>query len=320
MMPALRARRSASRPNKLFANKLFECETHHSADRAPEVLWRGSPIVTREATVPDDFRGNATPLSEKDLDDAAAALNCERAVIDAVCDVESAGGGFLPDGRPKILYEAHIFGRMTDGRWNRTNPNISAPAWDRSLYGAGGAHQYERLAEAIALDRDAALRSASWGRFQILGENCSAAGFANVEGFVRAMCDSEAAHLQAFLAFCRHARLVEAMQGRNWRSFALHYNGPGQVDFYAEALRKAFARHSAHAAAAPGDQVLHLLDRGPAVSKLQQLLKAAGSDVDVDGVFGNQTLDAVRAFQEKKHLVDDGVVGSLTWAALRAPA
>ncbi len=247
--------------------------------------------------MPDDFKGAATPLSDTDINATAANLNCEVAVVEAVCDVESGGGGFLPDGRPKILFEAHAFHNATGGRWDRTNPNISSPAWDRSLYGAGGAHQYDRLAEAIALDRNAALQSASWGRFQVMGNNYAAAGFANAEAFVQAMCDREAAHLGAFIGFCRKNGLVEALQARDWTTFARGYNGPGQVD---------------------GDQVLHLLDRGPAVSKLQELLRAAGSNIEPDGVFGQQTEAAVRRFQSDHGLAADGVVGSQTWAALRS--
>jgi hypothetical protein len=267
--------------------------------------------------MPDDFRGAATPLADADLNAAAAELGCERAVIDAVCDVESSGGGFLADGRPKILFEAHAFHGVTRGRWDRTNPNISSPTWDRSLYGAGGAHQYDRLAEAIALDRDAALQSASWGRFQVMGNNYTAAGFANVEAFVQAMCDREAAHLGAFIGFCRKNGLVDALQARDWATFAGGYNGSGQVDHYAGALEAAYGRHAAHAAAAPGDQVLHLLDRGPAVSKLQGLLRTAGSNIEPDGVFGQQTEAAVRQFQSDHGLAADGVVGSQTWVVLR---
>ena len=267
--------------------------------------------------MPDNFRGAPIPLANADLDAAAAALGCERAVIDAVCDVESAGGGFLADGRPKILFEAHAFHTATGGRWDRANPNVSSPAWDRSLYGASGAHQYDRLAEATALDRSAALQSASWGRFQVMGNNYGAAGFANIDAFVQMMCDREAAHLDAFLGYCRKAGLAPALRDRDWATFARRYNGPGQVDHYAALLSAAYDRHAAHAAAAPGDQVLHLLDRGPAVAKLQQLLKAAGADVEPDGAFGQGTEAAVRKFQGDHGLAADGVVGSQTWAALR---
>lgn len=178
----------------------------------------------------DDFRGAATPLADTELDAGATELGCERAVVDAVCDVESAGSGFLPDGRPKILFEAHAFHTATGGRWDRTNPNISSPVWDRSLYGAGGGHQYDRLVEAIVLDRTAALQSASWGRFQVLGSNYSAAGFRNVDAFVRAMCDREAAHLGAFIGFCRAHGLTDALRDHDWPTFARTYNGPGEVE------------------------------------------------------------------------------------------
>ena len=86
----------------------------------------------------------------------------------------------------------------------------------------------------------------------------------------------------------------------------------------AAALKAAYDRHAAHAAAAPGDSVLHLLDRGPAVRKLQELLRAAGNSIEPDGVFGQQTEAAVRQFQSDHGLAADGVVGSRTWAVLRS--
>ncbi len=268
----------------------------------------------------NNFRGAAMPLSPADLDAAANAIGCARAVIDAVCDVESAGGGFLPDGRPKILFEAHVFHRLTNGRWGRSHPGISSPHWNRALYGASGAHQYDRLAEAIALDRDAALQSASWGRFQLLGSNYGMVGYPNVEALVAALCESEAAHLGAFREFCRKGGLIGALRTRDWATFARGYNGPGQVEHYATALAAAYARHAAVAAAPaaiagapPGDPVLHLLSRGEDVKRLQHLL-----GVGEDGVFGEETLAAVRQFQIDHDLAADGVVGTQTWSALRS--
>lgn len=269
----------------------------------------------------DEFTGAATPLTDADMEAAAARLHCERAVIDAVCEVESGGSAFLKDGRPKILFEAHVFGRLTGGRWSRSHPNISAPSWDRSLYGAAGAHQYERLAEAIELDRFAALQSASWGRFQILGLNYKAVGYADVEDFVKEACDSEANQLKAFLNFCEHNHLNGALRTRDWEAFALRYNGPGQVDHYAAALRAAYARHAAAplplGAGEDKPKVLSLSMRGPAVQELQELLVKVGhAALKPDGIFGQATLAAVRQFQIDNGLVSDGVVGARTWAAL----
>lgn len=195
-----------------------------------------------------EFTGAATPLAAGDVVTVARRLGCGPAAVWAVCDIESAGGGFLPDKRPKLLYEAHLFGRLTRHRWDATHPNISSPAWNRALYGAPGAHQYDRLDEAIALDRAAALQSASWGMFQIVGMNYAACGFASVEDYVAAMCDSEAAQLAAFAAFCAHEELVPLLAARDWTQFALRYNGPGEAaNDYAARLAAAYRRRAAAA-------------------------------------------------------------------------
>ncbi|NTW28437.1 MAG: peptidoglycan-binding protein [Coriobacteriia bacterium] len=60
-------------------------------------------------------------------------------------------------------------------------------------------------------------------------------------------------------------------------------------------------------------------DRGPAVEDIQRRLLALGYDLGptgVDGVFLGKTADAVRVFQQERHLAEDSVVGESTWAAL----
>ena len=52
------------------------------------------------------------------------------------------------------------------------------------------------------------------------------------------------------------------------------------------------------------------------VKRLQQALKEAGHSVDTDGLFGEGTVKAVKAFQREHGLQDDGIVGSKTWKAL----
>ena len=48
-------------------------------------------------------------LSDADIEEFAARYDLEEAVVRAVLQVESDGKGFLKDGRPKILFEGHIF-------------------------------------------------------------------------------------------------------------------------------------------------------------------------------------------------------------------
>jgi len=56
--------------------------------------------------------------------------------------------------------------------------------------------------------------------------------------------------------------------------------------------------------------------RSDTVRILQQLLVNNGASIAVDSAFGPKTTAAVKAFQKKKGLAADGIVGPKTWAAL----
>lgn len=190
-----------------------------------------------------EFVGDALKLTPAAVATAATALRCEPAAVWAVCDVEAAGGGFLPDKRPKILYERHLFARLTGHKWDRTHPDVSGPAGG---YGAAGAHQYDRLARALVLNETAALEAASWGMFQILGLNFHVCGFATVQDMVASFVKSEENHLAAFVAFCRANALDRALRAHDWARFALGYNGPAyRANDYDGKLAAAFRRRSA---------------------------------------------------------------------------
>lgn len=66
----------------------------------------------------------------------------------------------------------------------------------------------------------------------------------------------------------------------------------------------------------PQNETLTLGDTGPVVLALQKRLNAWDEPVTEDGIFGQKTLEAVKAFQAKVHLTVDGVVGPATWSAL----
>lgn len=57
-------------------------------------------------------------------------------------------------------------------------------------------------------------------------------------------------------------------------------------------------------------------DRGPVVLKAQKLLNKAGHKLKEDGIFGNVTEYAVKAFQNKAGLLADGIIGPKTWQTL----
>jgi hypothetical protein len=162
-------------------------------------------------------------ITESAFRSAAEELGVEPAVIKAVDEVESRGDGFLPDGRVKILFERHKFHHFTHGKFSASHPDISSPK--SGGYGKAGAHQYARFSEAFALDPIAAMKSASWGKFQIMGFNHEAAGFKTVGEFVDAMKVSEDEQLKAFVNLIKSFGLVGELRAHDWASFARQYNG-----------------------------------------------------------------------------------------------
>lgn len=109
------------------------------------------------ATLP--FVCNSQPLSAAGLCAAATTIGVDVATIWAILAVETSGCGYLSDRRPQILYERHIFHRLTDGVFDAKHAGISSD--QAGGYGRGGGAQYPRLGEAVALARSAALQSAS---------------------------------------------------------------------------------------------------------------------------------------------------------------
>ncbi len=184
-------------------------------------------------------------LVHQDYLKAANTLRCDVAAIRAVCEVEAPKGGFFPDGTPTTLFEGHKFSQFTGGKYDESHPTISYPSWTREHYG-DWTREKERLAEAITLDRTAALKSASWGKFQIMGFNHRAAGFPVLQKFINAMFESEAAQLQAFVNFVIHEKLDDELRDRRWADFARRYNGPGYAaNRYDTKIAAAYERHSA---------------------------------------------------------------------------
>ena len=178
-------------------------------------------------------------LADADYAAAAKTLAVEVATIKAVADVETSGSAFDAMGRPRILFERHYFHRLTAGRFDADHALISAES--AGGYGRFSA-QYAKLEEAYGLDADAALSSASWGRFQIMGSNCRAAGFTSVRRFVLALCRDEAAHLSAFVSVVGASKaMAQALRKQDWAAFASAYNGAGyKKNLYDAKLKTAY--------------------------------------------------------------------------------
>lgn len=186
-------------------------------------------------------------LSDQQFSQAAASIGCETAAVKAVNQVESSGSGFRSDGKPKILFEGHIFWKQLiqigiDPKTIQAgNEDILYPTWNQAtvkpLYKMD---QYQRLAKAEKINADAAMKSASWGAFQIMGFNYAYCGYANVGQFVDAQ-NEEFNQLQCFCNYLKSTHLNVNLQHLDWKGFARGYNGPDYAkNQYDLKLQKAY--------------------------------------------------------------------------------
>ena len=171
-------------------------------------------------------------LTLNDYKKAALEIGCEVEVIQAFAKVESRSSGFNRDGSPKILFEAHVFYReikklgLRPEDYQLGNQDIIQRYWSNgSKYYKGGIEEYKRLDKAFMLFPEAALKSASYGMFQIMGFNHELAGYKDVINFVLAMDYDANKHLEAFVNFIKSRGIDKHLRSKNWRKMAYFYNG-----------------------------------------------------------------------------------------------
>ncbi|WP_407364712.1 DUF3380 domain-containing protein (plasmid) [Pseudomonas luteola] len=189
-------------------------------------------------------------LQHSDLVKAAGQLEVSLASVYAINEVESQGQGFFPNGKAKILFERHVFRERLEaaghdiGKLEAQYPNL-VNATDGGY--AGGTAEWQRLALARQIDKTAALESASWGAFQIMGYHWQRLSYESVQAFVAAMSESEGQQLEAFVRFIlADSALHNALKARKWAKVAELYNGSGyKRNLYDIKLARAYERHAA---------------------------------------------------------------------------
>jgi N-acetylmuramidase len=261
--------------------------TKHRKKKGPQ----GQPVIQIAVDIPQTlleyFAGyDAGGITDEDWERAAKDLKCEAEVLKAFAEVES--GGRLSfwrlnkgDGAnvPAILYERHYFSQLTGHKFDDSHPDLSWPTGYRKkkllhqsdkkmsdgkvdeddIYG-DYASAYLRLINAYRLNPDAALKSCSWGKFQIMGANYAACGVQRISEFVTLMCKSEADQIDLICSFIRNKpaawknprnkslgkkiSLWDAVKTKNWQAIALNYNGPGYKTYeYDTKLERAYEKY-----------------------------------------------------------------------------
>lgn len=179
-------------------------------------------------------------LKDSDYKAAAQRLHVPELTIRVFGAVEGSGVGFLKNGKPKILFERHrmyAYLRLKKGSVYANKMAVERPNIVNRKPGGyqGDEAEYVRLELAKQIDIDCALMSASWGQFQIMGENWEDLGYSSVQEFVAQQFANESYQLEAFIRFIewksgtvgdKKIKLIDALQASNWEAVFTLYNGP----------------------------------------------------------------------------------------------
>ncbi|RXV67849.1 DUF3380 domain-containing protein [Burkholderia stabilis] len=175
-------------------------------------------------------------ISDEQLKNIALELRCEAAAIRAMVQQEASGSAYLSNGLPKIRYERHYFFRLSLPDKDQASyqearnpypkfPDICFPVLGG--YGPEGLHQYERLVKAAAVDFEVALKSCSWGLFQIMGEYFKACGCESVMEMANANMTGVDKQAELFVSFLYREKpaVVKGLREKDWEKVARGYNG-----------------------------------------------------------------------------------------------
>jgi hypothetical protein len=253
------------------------------------------------------FQGKGEPLQDAQVQAAAKDLGGNLPSLWALMTVETRGFGFLPDRRPKILFERHVFHRLTKGAYDH-RPDISSPTAGGYL---GGSAEYDRLASAAKFNLEAAMESASWGLGQVMGYHAKRLQYGNVAAMAQAFSESESQQLGGLVRFINSDdALSTAFKARNWRKVAFYYNGASYAkNEYDAKLEHYHARYT------------QLGCPDVAGREAQALLNYLGYDTrGIDGLWGDNSKKAAIQFQRKQGLPESGLADPATIAALRKAA
>jgi hypothetical protein len=230
---------------KIYPNRTFAVsQTNARGSIASAEIWIYESDTT---TVPPS---NLYGISEQAFVATATFLACEVAALKATVEVEGAGRGMLDKGKPRILFEPHIFWRQLKAKgidptgYAEKNPDLLSPTWKPGNYGPISS-QYDKLGRASAIDEEAALMSASWGTFQIMGQLYLQCGFSTVQEFAAAMAKGPDEQMIAFGRYLLSADYADELRQRDWKAFARQYNGPAYTkNKYDEKLQNAYLKYA----------------------------------------------------------------------------
>ena len=226
--------------------------------------------------------------------------------LTAIALKEVPGGIGMTEYGPVIRIEPHYWRRYAPGKYK--DIKISQP---RSQ-----AARYKVLAKLRKLDDTAALMSISMGKGQVMGANHAMIGYSSVQGMWRA-AHTDAGQDYQMAEFIRAKGIDELLASGLIEDAAYRYNGPKyRLNNWAYDVVANYRRLGGTGPVVTGDKAFRPGSAGRGVMRLQRGLRKLGYRLLVDGIYGQQTEQAVRSFQAGYGIAVDGIAGKQTMSAI----
>lgn len=173
-----------------------------------------------------------TLITDEHYQAASERLGVEVAMMQAIAKQESKRNSFWEAGQATILFERHKMWKYLKEDAGKTDAELAElkeqyPLIVNNNSGGYGLYsaQYEKLATAKEIHYTSAVKSCSWGKFQVMGFNYAVA-FDSPEELEEAVNKCELQQFQLFLGYLENTTgLVQAMINKDWETIASKYNG-----------------------------------------------------------------------------------------------
>lgn len=212
----------------------------------------GNTVTTTITSELADFHGTSTvtmpPLTI--VENNPLKAHCEKKgynyqLIEAIMTVESNGDGFANypglGNYPKLRFEPHWFNKYETKQpmpFTNNGKGYSSKASETN---------YVAFKKAMAINKNAAIKATSFGKYQIMGFHYKKLGYTKPEDFLNAMHIPLEQDLN-FIKFLEKNKIllqIISMKPEDitldvLKKFAKSYNGSGNVETYAKKLQKAY--------------------------------------------------------------------------------
>jgi len=168
------------------------------------------------------------PITDLEYDKSAKNLDIDAALMKAIGSNESGESGFFGEGVAKILFERHYMYNGLSNKYGVERANELAkkyPLLVNKEPNVVRSNSCGKLKLAKEIDTDCAIRSCSWGRYQIMGETFKYL-YSSPTELELAMNACELHQFNYFVQYLKKKpKMIDALKAKDWEKIAYLYNG-----------------------------------------------------------------------------------------------